>query len=96
MHIVISPSKSQNFESKAPYSFHSIPDFANDSQQLLKELRKLDAEGIGKLMRVSEKIAALNEQRFRSFRLPFTLENAKQALFAFTGDVYTGFDMDKY
>jgi cytoplasmic iron level regulating protein YaaA (DUF328/UPF0246 family) len=41
-------------------------------------------------MSISEKLSALNFERFQTFQTPLTLVNAKQALFAFKGDVYSG------
>ena len=43
-------------------------------------------------MSISEKLSALNFERFQKFKIPFTLENAKQAILAFKGDVYNGID----
>jgi cytoplasmic iron level regulating protein YaaA (DUF328/UPF0246 family) len=45
-------------------------------------------------MKLSDKLAALNMARFQTWQKPFNLENAKQALLAFKGDVYTGLDAD--
>lgn len=90
MLITISPSKGQDFEVPAPVSDYTIPDSLDDSLLLNKEARKLSSEDIQALMTVSDNLAKLNEKRFKNFRTPFTLDNAKQALFAFKGDVYTG------
>jgi cytoplasmic iron level regulating protein YaaA (DUF328/UPF0246 family) len=90
MLITISPSKGQDFEVPAPITDYTIPDNLKDSLILNKEARKLDIDNIRELMTVSENIAKLNVDRFQNFSTPFTLENAKQALFAFKGDVYTG------
>ena len=43
-------------------------------------------------MQVSDNIAELNQQRFKQWKTPFKPENARQALFAFKGDVYIGLD----
>ena len=90
MIITISPSKGQDFETPAPVTDFTIPERLDDSLLLNKEARKLDTEAIRELMSVSDNIAKLNVERFSSFKTPFTLENAKQALFAFKGDVYNG------
>jgi len=71
---------------------YTQPAFLHESALLVKELRKHSEADIRKLMDVSEKIAALNVHRYKYFTTPFTLGNAKQALFAFQGDVYDGFD----
>ncbi|MEE9303252.1 MAG: peroxide stress protein YaaA [Thiotrichaceae bacterium] len=90
MLIAISPSKGQDFDTPAPVTDFTIPERLDESLILNKEARKLDVEEVRELMEVSENIAKLNVDRFKSFSTPFTLENAKQALFAFKGDVYSG------
>lgn len=44
------------------------------------------------LMGISPKLAQLNYDRFQNWQLPFSPENAKQAVFAFSGDVYQGLE----
>ncbi len=90
MLIVISPSKGQDFETPAPVTDYSLPQRLDDSLILNQEARQLEVDTIRELMQVSENIAQLNYDRFQHFSTPFTLENAKQALFAFKGDVYSG------
>lgn len=90
MLILLSPSKAQDFETPAPTRSYTQPIFSAESVKLIKELRKLKVKEIAKLMGVSEKIARLNFERYKHFKTPFTLENAKQAVFAFSGDVYGG------
>ncbi|NOU59793.1 peroxide stress protein YaaA [Marinifilum caeruleilacunae] len=94
MLIVISPAKSLDFESSVPTKLHSDAGFTKDAEQLIKILRKLKVDEIQELMSVSPKLAQLNFERFHQWSLPFTSENAKQALLAFKGDVYTGIDAD--
>lgn len=90
MLIAISPSKGQDFDTLAPVPDFTIPESLDDSLILNKEARKLGIEDVRELMSVSENIAKLNVDRFQNFDTPFTLDNAKQALFAFKGDVYSG------
>lgn len=93
---IISPSKTQDFSSNnLPLSFTQAR-FLDQSQLLVKELRKKSSQEIKELMDVSDKIAELNYERFQQFSMPFTPENAKQALYAFKGDVYTGFELESY
>jgi len=92
---VISPAKTLDFET--PWKLNATqPQFLADSQLLIDELRKLSAPKIGKLMSISEKLAILNADRFLNWRLPFNNENAKPAILAFRGDVYTGLDADSF
>ncbi|MCK5725849.1 MAG: peroxide stress protein YaaA [Thiotrichaceae bacterium] len=90
MLITLSPSKGQDFDSPAPIADFTIPEQLDNTLILNKQARQLTIEAIRELMTVSENIAKLNHQRFQTFSTPFTLTNAKQALFAFKGDVYTG------
>jgi len=96
MLITLSPSKGQDFETPSPSSIYTIPDLLEDSQLLINEAKKLDVKDVRELMDVSENIAILNVERFHTWHLPFTPENAKPALFAFKGDVYSGIQKDQY
>jgi hypothetical protein len=96
MLITLSPSKGQDFETPALSKTYSKPQALKDSELLIKELRNIRQQDIQQLMSVSENIAKLNTDRYKSFKTPFTPKNAKQAIFAFKGDVYSGIDIEKY
>lgn len=96
MLVLLSPSKSLDFESTVPVSTHSIPPFLDDSQRLIEVLRELSRADLKELMSISDNLADLNYDRYREFERPFSPENARQALYAFTGDVYTDFQLDEY
>lgn len=96
MLIVVSPAKTLDYESPVKTKAFTQPDFLPDSRKLVKELRALDPEAIAKLMKVSPKIAEENFYRYIGFKTPFTPNNARQALFAFKGDVYTGIEVENY
>jgi len=92
MLILISPAKSLDFETKNTNKNFSESSFLKESQSLIKQLRKLSTDEIADFMSISPKLAQLNFERFVNWHLPFNLENAKQAILAFKGDVYTGLD----
>jgi len=94
MLIVISPAKTLDFESKPKTQRYSQPRFLEQSQQLIDDLQKLSVQDVASLMKLSDKLAGLNAARFETWQTPFDLDNAKQALFAFKGDVYTGLNAD--
>ncbi len=96
MLITLSPSKGQDFETPALSKTCSKPDALKDSELLIRELRKIRQEDIQQLMRVSENIASRTADRYKAFNTPFTPKNAKQAIFAFKGDVYSGIEIEKY
>ena len=89
---LISPAKTLDYESALPTDLHTLPRLLEHSQQLIDVSRKLSATDIANLMSVSEKIAKLNVNRFHDWQSDFNFSNARQALFAFKGDVYTGLD----
>ncbi|AYO54864.1 peroxide stress protein YaaA [Acinetobacter wuhouensis] len=89
---LISPAKTLDYETALPTDIHTLPRLLDQSQQLIDLSRKLSASEIAKLMTVSEKIANLNVERFRDWNADFSFANARQAIFAFKGDVYTGLD----
>ncbi len=90
MLVVLSPAKTLDFNTPAPVSRFSQAPLLAHSELLIKRCQSLSMQDIASLMKVSDKIAALNAARFGQWSLPFSLENAKQAVFAFQGDVYTG------
>ncbi|HIP76025.1 MAG TPA: peroxide stress protein YaaA [Psychromonas hadalis] len=92
MLVVISPAKTLDFENQAPVTPFTQGELLTESQLLIDRAQQLSMQEIGSLMKVSDKIAGLNVARFSEWQLPFDLDNAKQALFAFKGEVYTGLD----
>ena len=91
---LLSPAKTLN---ESPYSNGlpaTSPQFEADSKELLKRCRELTAADLGRLMKISEPLAQLNEERFRSMSFPFSPDNAKPCILAFRGDVYRGLDVD--
>lgn len=96
MLILLSPSKTLDFESPAPTDTATQPEYLDRAETLVDILRDYDVEEFGELMDVSEDLAELNVGRYADFETPFTPQNAKQAIFAFDGDVYTDFAFDDY
>lgn len=92
MLIVVSPAKTLDYESELPTGEFSLPELTEHSQQLIEVCRQLSPVDIASLMKVSDKIAGLNAARFEQWRPKFDLDNSRQAIFAFKGDVYTGLD----
>ena len=93
MKIVISPAKSLSFEEKAPLTTFTQGLFLNEAEKLSSILKKKSAKVLSELMDISENLGQLNFERNQNWAVPFTLENAKQAVFAFKGDVYIGLDV---
>lgn len=96
MLVTLSPSKGQDFETPGLSKKFSKPADLQYSELLIKALQKYNCKQLQTLMTISEKIAELNINRFKTFKTPFTTKNAKQAIFAFQGDVYSGLELDKF
>ena len=91
---IISPAKTLDFGEPIIQFKYTQPEHIQAAAQLVKKARTLSKSKIASLMGVSEKIAALNHERFKAWSTPFSIPEAKQAIFAFKGDVYTGLDAD--
>ncbi len=90
MLIVLSPAKTLDYESKLPSKKFTEPAFLEQSSQLIHGLKTQTNQNLQQLMGISPDLAQLNCDRFNSWQLPFNLTNARQAIFAFNGDVYDG------
>lgn len=90
MLVVVSPAKSLDFESQLSTQNFTQPQFLVHSQELIDQLQGLAPQDIASLMKLSDKLAQLNYERFQDFQQPFSPDNARQAVLAFTGDVYQG------
>lgn len=96
MLILLSPAKSLDFTSLLPIKTHTQPRMLEDSESLVQCLRVMSPAEIAKLMSVSDKLAELNAERFAVWEKDFTPQNSRQALFAFTGDVYQGIELNAW
>jgi uncharacterized protein len=92
MKIVISPAKSLNLESAIPTNLHTDSLFLKQAQTIQNTLKKQKPSSLMNLMHISEKLADLNWKRNQDWQLPFSTENARQAIYTFDGEVYNGLD----
>ena len=92
MLMVLSPSKTMDYETPAKTENYTIPDHLENSAELVKVVKKKKSLDLMSLMQISNKIADLNVKRFNNWHLPFDKYNSKQAVLAFKGDVYSGLD----
>ncbi len=92
MLMLVSPAKTLDYETALPIDDFSQPDFLVDAQELINQIKELAPKDVAKLMGLSDKLAHLNTMRFQHWKQPFTPDNARPAIYAFKGDVYTGLD----
>lgn len=96
MVIVISPAKTLNFHKEKELGEYTFPLFLDHSSLLIEKLRQLTPDDIASLMKISEKLAHVNYERIQDWHRPFTPQNAKAAILAFTGDVYEGLNAREF
>jgi len=87
---VLSPAKSLNLEPLETPPPTTEPALMKDAESLMRTARNLSQKRIRELMSLSQDLAKLNYDRYRSFELPFTPDNALPAALTFNGDVYRG------
>ena len=95
MLLIISPSKTQQFDIPI-HGNHTLPLFPQQIEHLILLLKQLDQPQLAALMKMSDKLAAVNHQRFQQFQLPITQENSRQALFMFQGDQFNPMAVEDY
>src|SRR5690554_7334102 len=92
MLFVVSPAKNLDYDTPAPTDYFTQPRLLDEAETLVNRARELSPQELGSLMKISDKLAGLNAARFSEWQREFSTDNAKQAVFAFNGDVYAGFD----
>jgi cytoplasmic iron level regulating protein YaaA (DUF328/UPF0246 family) len=88
--MVVSPAKNLDYESPLVTDRYTQPAFLDDACELIDQLKELEPHQVSNLMGISDKLGQLNAERYQQWHTPFTLDNARQAVLAFNGDVYTG------
>ena len=90
---LISPAKTLDYDSPAPFDNYSVSPFLKDSRDLMKSLQQKNPQELSSLMGLSKNLSELNFERnmnWSAARAPS--ETSKQAIYAFRGDVYQGLD----
>lgn len=93
MKIVISPAKLLDSTKQVPIQDYTQPFFQKEMVEINSVIKELIPRELSELMHISDKLADLNWQRNQQFSPPFSLDNARQAIYTFNGDVYEGLDI---
>ena len=93
---ILSPAKTLDETPPQLGSDFTTPEFLEQSVKLVSKLNRLSRKKIQSLMNLSDNLARLNQKRYTDFKTPFTLENAKQNVTMFNGDVYEGVAVDDF
>src|SRR5690606_13554715 len=92
MKLVLSPAKTLDYETELPTDKTTQPVFLKQSERLNKVLKKKSVKALSELMVISKDLSQLNYDRNQDLKMPFTKDNARPAIYAFSGDVYRGLD----
>ena len=92
MKILLSPAKSLDFKSSLPTESYSEPCFLNEANLINSILKVKKPAEISKLMHISTSLSELNYERYQQWSSTPNKENSRQAIYAFSGDVYKGID----
>lgn len=85
---ILSPAKSLDYETPVPPMPTTRPRFAAEARRIAVAAAKLGPDRLAELMDISDRLATLNDERYRRFsRAPL-----RPAIYAFAGDVYVGFE----
>ncbi len=93
---IISPAKSLEMESVVESPTQSFPELLNKSEKIAQALKKKTPKKLAALMDISPKLAQLNFDRYQQWHTPYAAEESKQAIFAFSGEVYSGIDVQNF
>ncbi len=93
---VVSPAKTLDFESRVRTRKFSQPRFLEDAERLVEHMKAFEPDDLAELMDINDDLAELNWRRYADWHTPFTLRNARQAVFAFRGDVYLGLRAEQF
>jgi len=96
MLILLSPAKRLDDKMALATDVYTQCELLDHTSELATELKKMDAEEVGALMKLSDKLANLNYDRYQKFNVPFTPDNARPTLYTFKGDVYDKMDVENY
>ncbi|MCO6501123.1 MAG: peroxide stress protein YaaA [Vicingus serpentipes] len=95
MLVVLSPAKKLSIDGEKPTDF-TLPQYTKEAQQLIKVLSKYSPKKLIQLMGISPTLAELNHERYLNWQPKHNLKDAKQAMFTFTGEVYSGLDASSF
>jgi cytoplasmic iron level regulating protein YaaA (DUF328/UPF0246 family) len=90
MLLLISPAKSFDFESVSNIVDSSLPLFPEEASKLIKKMKTFSHKALRELMGISADLAFLNFDRYQKWIPDHAKGISKQALLAYSGEVYRG------
>ncbi len=90
---ILSPAKSLNADVMATLPTATTPMFIQEAAVLAEQMRNYSPSDLAALMKLSDKLSALNAARFEQWQSDHTADDLLPAVYAFNGDVYQGLDV---
>ena len=89
---LLSPAKKLDLEPVQTLMAPSQPVLHSHTEILARAAKKLSVQDLQSMMKLSDSLAEVNAQRFKSFSLDGRSNSAKPAVLSFSGNVYEGLD----
>jgi cytoplasmic iron level regulating protein YaaA (DUF328/UPF0246 family) len=90
---ILSPAKKLSKDCYSVTNDYHLPKYIDKSRVLVNGLKNLDPVDYMSLMNISESLATLNWERMQKWNSNFNSKNSREAIYSFSGDTYTGFDV---
>ncbi len=91
---IISSTKSIDMQREYVVKQGTEPVFSGEATELVEILKGYSKEELMKLMKISDKLAEVNYDRYMNFHNEYVI--SKEALFSFSGDVYKSMNPFEY
>ena len=91
---VLSPAKKLSNECCSDTENPQSPQFLNQSEELVTQLKQMDPVDLMSLMGISENLATLNWERMQAWNKSFKPDNSREAVYSFKGDTYIGLNVE--
>jgi cytoplasmic iron level regulating protein YaaA (DUF328/UPF0246 family) len=87
---ILGPAKTIDTSPHGVTERHSYPQYLDQAEELVDQLRLYSVSQLRSLMNVSDKLATLNFERYAGWRSSYSAEEGQQAILAFSGEVFNG------
>jgi cytoplasmic iron level regulating protein YaaA (DUF328/UPF0246 family) len=87
---ILGPAKTIDTSPHGITEINSFPQYIDQAQKLVVQLRKYSVPKLKSLMKVSDKLATLSFERYAHWRSSYAGEEGQQAILAFSGEVFNG------
>jgi len=87
---ILGPAKTIDTSPHGITESFSFPEYIDRAQALVNQLRQYSISQLKSMMKVSDKLATLNFERYVQWHSSYSVEEGQQAILAFSGEVFNG------